>query len=340
MKLKPALATLLIGIALYFGLPLLAPVPSAQTFKGTVAPAKTAAVTPKAETPTTAQQPAAALSASEIAANSSQEAKRRADWLRGLHLLAIFITTILGIILKPLPMGAVAILGIAVTAVSGTLPIADALSGFSDVVIWLIVLAFFISRGFIKTGLGSRIAYNFMALLGQAHAGPQLWPGRHRPGPRPRHSQQHRPRWRHRHAHHGQPLARLWQHGGRRHRAQDRQLSHPHRLPGQLHHQRHVPHRHGRQPAGAEAGRRPQDQHHLGRLGAGRHRPRPAQPDHRTVGYLQALSARGQGDAQRRADGPPEARRAGPRLRQGVHDARRLCSCSWCCGSSPSSSAT
>jgi len=177
MKLKPALATLFIGIALYFGLPLLAPVPSAQSFKGTVAPAKTAAVTPKAETPTpaaTAQQPAAAAaapSAAEIAAKAALEAKRRADWLRGLHLLAIFITTIIGIILKPLPMGAVAIVGIALTAVSGTLPIADALSGFSDVVIWLIVLAFFISRGFIKTGLGSRIAYNFMVLLGKRTLG-------------------------------------------------------------------------------------------------------------------------------------------------------------------------
>jgi len=65
----------------------------------------------------------------------------------------------------------VAALGIALTAVSGTLAIGDALSGFSDVVIWLIVLAFFISRGFIKTGLGSRIAYNFMALLGRRTLG-------------------------------------------------------------------------------------------------------------------------------------------------------------------------
>jgi len=174
MKLKPALATLLIGIALYFGLPLVAPVPGAQTFKGAVAAAKTAAVAPKAEAPSPAAiapQPAAAPSAAQIAAKAAQEDKRRADWLRGLHLLAIFITTILGIILKPLPMGAVAIIGIAVTAVSGTLPITDALSGFSDVVIWLIVLAFFISRGFIKTGLGSRIAYNFMALLGKRTLG-------------------------------------------------------------------------------------------------------------------------------------------------------------------------
>jgi DASS family divalent anion:Na+ symporter len=89
----------------------------------------------------------------------------------GMHLLAIFVTTIVGIVLKPLPMGAVAMVGICATAVTGTLTINDALSGFGNRVIWLIVLAFFISRGFIKTGLGARIAYLFMALLGRRSLG-------------------------------------------------------------------------------------------------------------------------------------------------------------------------
>jgi DASS family divalent anion:Na+ symporter len=88
-----------------------------------------------------------------------------------MHLLAIFVATILGVILKPLPMGAVALVGICATAVSGTLSITDALSGFGNRVIWLIVLAFFISRGFIKTGLGARIAYLFMAVLGRRSLG-------------------------------------------------------------------------------------------------------------------------------------------------------------------------
>jgi len=89
----------------------------------------------------------------------------------GMHLLAIFIATIVGIILKPLPMGAVAMVGIAATALTNTLTINQALSGFGNRVIWLIVLAFFISRGFIKTGLGARIAYHFMALLGRRSLG-------------------------------------------------------------------------------------------------------------------------------------------------------------------------
>jgi divalent anion:Na+ symporter, DASS family len=87
------------------------------------------------------------------------------------HLLAIFVATIIGIIIKPLPMGAIAIIGIALTAMTGTLRAGEALSGFGNTTIWLIVIAFFISRGFIKTGLGARIAYLFMSVLGKKSLG-------------------------------------------------------------------------------------------------------------------------------------------------------------------------
>ena len=87
------------------------------------------------------------------------------------HLLAIFVATIVGIISQPLPMGAVAIIGITATALTGTLSIGEALSGFSNTTIWLIVIAFFVARGFIKTGLGSRIAYLFVSLLGKKTLG-------------------------------------------------------------------------------------------------------------------------------------------------------------------------
>ena len=82
------------------------------------------------------------------------------------HLLAIFVATIVGIVAKPLPIGAVALLGILATALTGTLTVQESLSGFANNVIWLIVLAFFIARGFIKTGLGTRIAYLFVRALG------------------------------------------------------------------------------------------------------------------------------------------------------------------------------
>ncbi|MDB4895173.1 MAG: ybhI 5 [Firmicutes bacterium] len=44
------------------------------------------------------------------------------------------------------------------TAMTQTLPISAAMAGFSDATVWLIVAAFLFARGFIKTGLGRRIA--------------------------------------------------------------------------------------------------------------------------------------------------------------------------------------
>lgn len=94
------------------------------------------------------------------------------------HLLAIFLATIVGIILKAASMGTMAMLGITLCAVTQVLApgdpakaIANALSGFGNSTIWLIGLAFFIARGFIKTGLGTRLAYYFIRLFGKGTLG-------------------------------------------------------------------------------------------------------------------------------------------------------------------------
>ena len=84
------------------------------------------------------------------------------------HLLAIFVATIIGIILQPLPMGAMALIGITVCALTETLTVPQALSAFADATIWLIVCAFLFARSFIKTGLGSRIAYILMSKIGDS----------------------------------------------------------------------------------------------------------------------------------------------------------------------------
>ncbi len=94
------------------------------------------------------------------------------------HLLAIFLATIFGIILKAASMGTLCMLAIALVALTGVLAPGDpgksitlALKGFGDKVIWLIGISFFIARGFIKTGLGSRIAYVFIRLFGKSSLG-------------------------------------------------------------------------------------------------------------------------------------------------------------------------
>jgi len=107
----------------------------------------------------------------DVKAAATAEKVRQADWVRGLHMFAIFLATILGIIIRPMPMGAVAITGASACAITGTLTIAQSLSGYSETALWLIVVAFMFARGFIKSGLGTRIAYFFIRLLGKRTLG-------------------------------------------------------------------------------------------------------------------------------------------------------------------------
>lgn len=52
-----------------------------------------------------------------------------------------------------------------------TVPFAAAFAAFTNEVIWLIVVSFFFSRGFVKTGLGDRIAMYFVKWLGKTTLG-------------------------------------------------------------------------------------------------------------------------------------------------------------------------
>lgn len=52
--------------------------------------------------------------------------------LKAWHLLAIFLGTIVGIITKPLPLGAVAMMGLAATMLTQTLTFAQAFSAFAS----------------------------------------------------------------------------------------------------------------------------------------------------------------------------------------------------------------
>ena len=93
------------------------------------------------------------------------------------HLLALFVGTIAAIIGKVMPIGAVAMVAITAVAITGVTndspkgAIADALSGFSNSLIWLIGIAIMISRGLIKTGLGNRVGYHFIAWFGNRTLG-------------------------------------------------------------------------------------------------------------------------------------------------------------------------
>src|SRR2546426_2369677 len=90
---------------------------------------------------------------------------------RAWHLLAVFIATVVGLVTKPLPLGAMTLIAIAVALVTRTLTVAEALSGFSNSTVWLVVAAFFLAAGFTRTGLGPRIAYGLVALFGRRTIG-------------------------------------------------------------------------------------------------------------------------------------------------------------------------
>ena len=87
------------------------------------------------------------------------------------RLLAIFIGTIVGSIVRPVPAGAMVFLGVAAVALTGTLAPAEALGGYADPIVWLVLCAFMISRAIVKTGLGRRIAFLFIRAIGHRSVG-------------------------------------------------------------------------------------------------------------------------------------------------------------------------
>ncbi len=90
---------------------------------------------------------------------------------QGWRLLAIFAGTVLGLMLHPLPGGAVVLLGVTAVILAGSLPIAQALAGYSNPTVWLVLAAFFIARALIKTGLARRIALFFVRAIGHRSLG-------------------------------------------------------------------------------------------------------------------------------------------------------------------------
>ncbi len=83
------------------------------------------------------------------------------------QLTAIFVATIVAFVTSPMSMGALSLVAITVVALTKVMSIGGALSGFANSTIWLIVAAFMLSRGFIKTGLGKRIAYLLIKMFGK-----------------------------------------------------------------------------------------------------------------------------------------------------------------------------
>jgi len=87
------------------------------------------------------------------------------------HLFAIFITAIFSVIIKAMPIFTSSIIALSVVVLTGTLTTKEAYSGFSEDFILLIIVAFLIARGVIKSGLGKRIAFLIIKKFGKSSLG-------------------------------------------------------------------------------------------------------------------------------------------------------------------------
>ena len=81
-------------------------------------------------------------------------------------LLCLFGATVAGLITRPLPAGAVVLVVITAGTVLRLFSVQDALGGFANATVWLIVAAFLFARGFQQTRLGERIAYFIVRGIG------------------------------------------------------------------------------------------------------------------------------------------------------------------------------
>ena len=89
----------------------------------------------------------------------------------GWRLTGIFISTIVGSIMEPIPAGALVLIAVTLTALVGSLTIEQALLGYADKSVWLVIVAFLISSALIRTGMARRIALLFVRRFGKTSLG-------------------------------------------------------------------------------------------------------------------------------------------------------------------------
>jgi DASS family divalent anion:Na+ symporter len=84
------------------------------------------------------------------------------------HLFAIFITAILAVVIGANPILTTAIIAVVVAIFTGVLDPVKAYSGFGKAFILLIVVAFLVANGVIKSGLGNRMSYMLVSKFGKS----------------------------------------------------------------------------------------------------------------------------------------------------------------------------
>jgi DASS family divalent anion:Na+ symporter len=89
---------------------------------------------------------------------------------QGWRQMAIVACVIVGMILEPLPAPALVLLGLTAMVVNGT-PMREALGGYAEPSVWMVLVAIFIGRSLLESGLARRIALLFMRAFGRSSLG-------------------------------------------------------------------------------------------------------------------------------------------------------------------------
>jgi len=87
------------------------------------------------------------------------------------RLFAIFVATILSVVIGALPILTASLFAAAIAVLTGLLPPADAYAGFGNATILLIVVAFLVADAVVKCGLGTRGAHWIVSRFGRSTLG-------------------------------------------------------------------------------------------------------------------------------------------------------------------------
>jgi divalent anion:Na+ symporter, DASS family len=89
----------------------------------------------------------------------------------GWRITGVFLATVAGLMLQPLPGAAIVVMGLTAMALAGGLPMSAALTGFSSASVWLVLGAMLMSRVLRNTGLSRRVALLFVRAFGGSSLG-------------------------------------------------------------------------------------------------------------------------------------------------------------------------
>jgi divalent anion:Na+ symporter, DASS family len=89
----------------------------------------------------------------------------------GWRMLAIFLCTVLALMLRPIAGGAAVLIGVVSMALTGVSSVSQALSAYGGSTAWLVLVACLIARPLINSGLARRIALLFVRAIGHTSLG-------------------------------------------------------------------------------------------------------------------------------------------------------------------------